>query len=188
MSQWSSCMVVVGTLLASACVEPPTKEIDQAKVALNAARDAGAERYAADEYTSAVMALEDSHEAAAAGDYRLALNHALDSRAHAQNAAREAPETKAQIHVEVDGSIREIMELLAQATNRMAAAERARVPVDLLHRPARDIAAVRAALQEVNEAIKSDNYLDARAPLQGLKDLLEKASTSIDAALRSGLP
>ena len=44
---------------------------------LKAARAAGAEKYAREELTAADEAVEHAHEAVAAGDLRLALNHAL---------------------------------------------------------------------------------------------------------------
>src|SRR5688572_14820112 len=39
-------------LLVIGCAEPPTREMDQAQGAIDAAKAAGAEKYAADEYTA----------------------------------------------------------------------------------------------------------------------------------------
>ena len=85
---------VLAALLASACTSPPNKEMDQAQGAIDAARAAGAERYAATELAAANTALKNANDAVQQGDYRLALNHALDSREQAQNAARVAADTQ----------------------------------------------------------------------------------------------
>ena len=71
-----------------ACGEPPDKEMHQAQGAIDAARAAGADTYAPDEFKAAVDALARAQDAVAQRDYRLALNNALDSRERAQNAAR----------------------------------------------------------------------------------------------------
>src|SRR6476646_5120903 len=94
--------LLVTLLVLSACAEPPTKELNQAQGALDAARAAGAEQYAPDEYRGAAAALKAANDAVEQRDYRLALNDALDSRERAQNAARQAAVTRARVRSEVE--------------------------------------------------------------------------------------
>ena len=82
--------LVILTILSASCAEPPNKEMNQAQGAIDAARAAGADRFAAAEFTAATEALKRSEAAVAAGDYRQALSHAIDSRERAQNAAKMA--------------------------------------------------------------------------------------------------
>ena len=88
-------LVVASACLAAAmaCAEPPDKEIQQAIGAIDAARAAGAAEYAAEDFTAAQDALTRANDAVELRDYRLALNHALDSRERAQNAAKMATPT-----------------------------------------------------------------------------------------------
>jgi len=95
MTRWLLPACLAAALFTAACDEPPNKEMDQAQGAIDAARAAGAAQYAATEYKAAVDALAQSGQAATTRDYRLALNNALDSFQRAQNAAREAADTKA---------------------------------------------------------------------------------------------
>ena len=74
----------------AACGDPPDKEMQQAQGAIDAARAAGADQYARDEFTAAEDALKRAHEAVDQRDYRQALNNALDARERAQTAAKEA--------------------------------------------------------------------------------------------------
>ena len=68
-------------LFTTACGgDPPDKEMQQAQGAIDAARAAGAAVYATEELAAAQLALTRAEEAVSARDYRLALNHALDSR------------------------------------------------------------------------------------------------------------
>ena len=69
--------------------------MQQAQGAIDAARAAGADAYAHTEFTAAQDALKQAREAAGQHDYQSALNHALDSRERAQNAAKEAADRKA---------------------------------------------------------------------------------------------
>lgn len=179
MRRWSWLVVA---LLVSACAEPPNKEMDQAQGAIDAARAAGAERYAASEYTAATDALKNSNDAAATGDYRLALNYALESHEQAQRAARATADTKAQVRAEVERAMAEIAALMAQASTRLAAARSARVAARLLTQPAGDIAAVNVDVQKAGEAIQADDYLEARRSLEGVKERIEKALAAVDAA------
>ena len=178
----SACLVAA--LAAAGCAEPPNKEIDQAQGAIDAAKAAGAEKYATTEYSAAETALKNANDAVAAGDYRLALNAALESREHGQNAARDTADTKARVRVEVERSMAEIATLMAQANTRRAAAQRARVPARVLAQSARDIDAASAAVQKAGEAIAGDDYLAALAALKGVKERLEMAVAAIGPAGR----
>jgi hypothetical protein len=86
---------LAAALLVCACAEPPNKEIGQAQGAVDSARAIGADRYAPEEYAAATTALKQAGDAVNDRDYRLALNHAIESREHAQNAAREAADRRA---------------------------------------------------------------------------------------------
>jgi hypothetical protein len=178
------CASVMACLI-SACAEPPHKEMDQAQGAIDAARAAGADKYAATDFAAATDTLKQANDAAALRDYRMALNRALESREHAQNAARAAAENRARIRGEVERSMAEIAGLLAQANMRLGEAERARVPRQTLRGARQTIAAVNAAVQKAGAALRADDYLAAQPVLAGVKEQTEKAIGSLDASLKA---
>lgn len=168
--------------LAAGCAEPPNKEMDQAQGALDAAKAAGAEQYARDEYGAAADALKRSHDAVAQSDYRLALNHALDSRERAQNAARLAADGKAQVRGEADRIMLEVTGAIVQANARLETARRARVSRRLLAAPAQEVATISEEVQKAREMLNAGNYLEARELLQALKLRMQKTMAAIDRA------
>ena len=174
---------VAALFLCAACGAPPNKEMDQAQGAIDAARAAGADRYATTEYAAATDALKNANDAVAVGDYRLALNYALDSREQAQNAARGAADTKARVRGDVERGITEITALIAQARLRLAAAERARVARRLLQPPRAELAAAEGALQKTGEAVGAEDYLAARETLNGVKERVDAALVAINATM-----
>jgi len=169
-------------VLVAACAEPPTTEMDRAQGAIDAARAAGAQQYAPTEYAAATTALESANDAVAGGDYRLALNYALQSHEYAQNAARETANTKARTRADVERAITDITALVADGQARIAAATRARVPPAPLTRATDALAAARTSLQKAGEAVAAGDYLAANAALEGVKEGVEKALAELDAA------
>jgi len=154
--------------------------MNQAQAAIDAARAVEADKYATTEYSAATETLKNANTAVAARDYRLALNHALESHELAQTAARLAPEGKARTRVEVERAAADITRLVTQGRERLAAAERARGPRGPLAQPAQDLTAADAALQKSGEAIAAGDYLAARAALEGVKERVEAALAAID--------
>jgi uncharacterized membrane protein YgaE (UPF0421/DUF939 family) len=170
-------------LLVSACAAPPNKEMDQAQGAIDAARAAGAERYAATTYKAATEALKNANDAVAQGDYRLALNYALESREQAQNAARDAAESRTRLRSEIEKSMAEVAGLLAQASTSLDAARRnARIPRRTLNEIAATIARVNVDVQKAGEAMKAEDYIAAQPAVEGVKERIEKAIAALDAA------
>src|SRR4029079_8325791 len=87
--------LVCAVVLFAACSEPPKKEIDQAQQAVDAARQAGAEQYAAEAFAAATAALQQAREAVDQRDYRLALSRAVDAGERAHEATTAATDNKA---------------------------------------------------------------------------------------------
>jgi hypothetical protein len=174
---------VLAAALALACGTPPNKEMDQAQGAIDAARAAGADRYATAEFEAATTSLKLANDAVAQRDYRLALNHALESRDHAQNAAREAADTRARIRGEVERAMAEVAGLLAQASATMAAAEKARVPRRTLTEAQSALAQVNADVQKAGAAMKADDFMAAQPPLMGVRERIEKVIAMLDEAM-----
>jgi hypothetical protein len=73
MRLWCRASLACLLLVLTACTSPPNKEMDQAQGAIDAARAAGADRYASTEFTAATTALKSANDAVAQGDYRLSM-------------------------------------------------------------------------------------------------------------------
>ena len=175
-------LLAASLALCVACGNPPDKEMNQARGALQAAKAAGAEMYAHDEYEAAVSALRRSEDAVAQRDYRQALNSALDSRERAQNAARQAGDQKALARSQAERELHELETLLDEASARLKAVEaaRGRRRKPLPERQA--IAAAEASVQKARTAIGQQDYAGAREAMKGAGDRLRVAIRQIEQA------
>jgi hypothetical protein len=173
---------LLAAFLFTACAEPPNKEIDRAQGAIDAARAAGADRYAPEEFGAAIASFDQASTAVGQRDYRLALNHALESHTHAQNAAREGAANRARVRGEVERDMAQIAALLAQANARLTGAESSRVPRRVLTEARQKLAQVNDDVQKAGEAMKQDDYLAAQPVLTGVKERIEEVIASIENA------
>lgn len=168
--------------LTIACAEPPSKEMNQAQGAIDAARAAGADRYAPTELDAAVTALAASEQAASVRDYRLALNHALDSRERAQNAAVATVEARAKARGDAERALAEVEALHARARTRQRDPEVRALPARSTREATTTIAAVEIALQEARSALGAEDYPRVIRLLDGRAAALESALIALDDA------
>jgi hypothetical protein len=172
-------------LFTTACGgDPPEREMQQAQDAIDAALAARADVYAVEELAAAEAALTQAGAAVAARDYRLALNHALDSRQRAQNAARLAADGMAAARGEADRSIT----LAAKGVEAMRL--RLKSP-DVPRLPSRTVTAVRASVadadkrvQEARAALDRGDYEAAQASAAAANTTLSAASSDLEAAAK----
>jgi Domain of unknown function (DUF4398) len=169
-------------VLCAACSEPPQKELDRAQGAIDAARAAGADRYAATELTTAVTALQQAHDAVAQRDYRLALSRALDASERAQQAARQAADGKARARSEAEAALNRAQIAGQQLQSAIKAAEAARVPAPLLAQARKTAAAAKGALQKTRALIESGDYLEANTAVKTVSEQIGKQILAINEA------
>jgi flagellar hook-basal body complex protein FliE len=160
--------MLVVFLLAAACGDPPEKELHEAQGAIDAARAAGAEKYAADELKAAQDALDHAQTAVGDRDYRLALNYALDSRERAQNAAKTAADQKAATRSDAERLLAEVTTAIAIANGKLQAAQAAHQPPSATEPLATALAAARQATDDAGKALASQDYIEAKAHLEGV--------------------
>jgi hypothetical protein len=175
-------------LLTVSCANPPDKEMQQAQGALDTARAAGADQYAADEYKASALALDRSREAVTQRDYRLALSQALESRERAQNAARLAADEKAAVRAEVERSLAALETELDSCAARLKAAQANGVPATALAPWQQELPAARSAMQKARAAIERHEYLAARKELEGVLDRLVTTRGEVEAAIERRQP
>jgi uncharacterized protein DUF4398 len=159
---------LLSVLSLVACGEPPDKEMHQAQGAIDAARAVGAETYAPDEFKGAVDALARAQDAVAQRDYRLALNNALDSRERAQNAAKMAAEQRASARSAAERLLADVTSAIAVSAARLKAAETAHAPKTATEPLKAGLASARQATEDAGKALASQDYLGAKARLDGI--------------------
>ncbi len=165
---------VVCAIVLSACSEPPQREINRAQGAIDAAKAAGAERYAPEALSAATGALQQAHEAVDQRDYRLALSRAVDAFDRAQDAARLAADGRARARTDAETAINAANVALQQLETHLKAADTARVPpkeIAQARRTARDAA---ATLQKARAQFGAGSYAEAVESVKG-----------VDAAIRT---
>jgi len=176
-------LALILCLLSAGCAEPPNKEMNQAQGAIDAARAAGADRFASAEFAAATEALTRSEEAVAAGDYRQALSHALDSRERANNAAKQAVEGRANARGQAERAISEVATLLAQAQAQLK-----NLPARPVRAPRATVAAAEKMLQEARAALANEDYAAITKALNGAAADLQAALKQIEAAVIPASP
>jgi hypothetical protein len=186
--RWSLPACLAAALVVLGCADPPNKEMDQAQGAIDAARAAGAEQYASEEYKGAVDALKRAHDAVGQSDYRLALNNALDSRERAQNAARQAADGKAQARGEVERTQAEVSNLMTVVRARIDVARKTRAPRRVINTATQALASIEADVQKAGEAVKAGDYLTARPLLRDIRSRIAKTISDLDQATTTQTP
>ena len=176
-------LALIIAILSASCAEPPHKEMNQAQGAIDAARAAGADKFASAEFIAATDALKRSEEAAAAGDYRLALNHAIDSRERAANAAKLAVEGRADARGQAERAIAEVATLLERAQTQLRDPALARLNARVLRAPRATVAGAEKRVQEARTALKAEDYAAVTTATTGAAGRLQAALTEIDAAV-----
>jgi hypothetical protein len=166
--------------LFAACAEPPHKEMNQAQGAIDAARAAGAEQYAAQEFAGATEALERSTAAVAQNDYRLALSLAIDSRERAQVAAKTAGENRAKARGDAERVVAEANSALTQARTRVDEPALAKLPRRDLTRLRTAIASADKIMQEARAALGADAYERAITLAQSASTQIQEAFAAIE--------
>lgn len=184
--RWLPCVVVALALVAAACGDPPEKEIQQARGAIDAAKAAGADQYARDELAAAEKSLQAANDAVTDRDYRLALNDALDAREHAQTAAKQAGDGKAAARADADRVLRDASSALDDARTRLKAAEAARVSPRTLADARRLIADGEDTLQKARAAFQAGQYADVEDTVAGTTTRLLATARDLQAAAAAG--
>src|SRR4051812_17416360 len=151
-------LAVLAAVAGAACGDPPDKEMQQAQAAIDAARAAGADQYARDEFTAAEDALKRSHEAVTQRDYRQALNAALDARERAQAATKEAENNKAAARDDATKALGSADAALHDARAKLKAAESARIAPRALKPMRKAIDNEETAVQEARTAFDKGDY------------------------------
>jgi hypothetical protein len=174
--------LVVSLWLVTGCAEPPSKEMHQAQGAIDAARAAGADEYAADEFKGAVDALAQADVAVAARDYRLALAHALDSRERAQSAAKSAVDARARARGDAERALAEATALVDRTDLRLKQPEVAKLPRRVLTPVQSAMTTAQRSLQEARAALEQEDYARIREVTAEVSREIKAALVQLDAA------
>jgi hypothetical protein len=175
-------LLVTGLLLlmAAGCSEPPNKEIDQAQTALDIARNAGADKYATDEYNAAAAALQKARAAVDQRDYRQALNYAIDSRQRSQDAINQSADGKARAQRAADDLIAFVSKRALEVQGRIRNAEAAHVPPKDLRDLRTALTEAQTGLQEARAQIGGGNYEKATTSLVAVREKLDAAVRAME--------
>lgn len=174
--------LVLAICALTACSAPPQKEIDLAQGAIDAARAAGAERYAAREVAAANASLQQAHEAIAQRDYRLALARALDAHDRALDAAKAAAEGQVSARGETDAAISTALIALQRLQARLQAPATARLPKSDVEAAHRTLKAAEADVQKAGAAVNAADYAAARQAVEGISGRISAQIAALDAA------
>jgi hypothetical protein len=179
-------LAVLAAMAGAACGDPPDKEMQQAQGAIDAARAAGADQYAREEFAAAEDALKRSHDAVTQRDYRQALNTALDARERAQEAAKESVNKKAIARADATTAIAEADAALHESRARLTAAESARAPARALAAGRKAIDAGETAVQKARTAFTSGDYLGAIETAHAIPPQLAPVAHDLEVAAATG--
>jgi hypothetical protein len=146
-------------LLAAGCDKPPTREIEAAAAQVEAARQQGADKYAADRMKEAEQALATARQQAADENYRAAVASAAKagerarSAVQAVGAARSLARGRAQVAVTEVKAVLDELDLIGQE------AAAAKVPEEAFSELAPQAQEVRESLTRLEEGVEKDPLL-----------------------------
>jgi hypothetical protein len=184
-------VLVATTLSIAACAKAPQEEMTSAQAAIDQARTAEAEKYAAEGYRAASDSLSAAQAEIQAQNAKFALFRKYD-RAKALIAASQSAAAKAQSDAAVNKTAAKTAadEALAAATSAVDSAKVMldRAPVGKDNRAdvemmKTDLAGAETNLEQVRQAIAQEDYLGAKSQADAIRDKAMQIVNDVNAAM-----
>jgi len=149
-------------LTLAACDQPPTKEIAAAEAQIEAARQAGAERFVPDRWRDAEAALGAARAKVQQKDYRGALSAANDAADKGRAAVQAVAAARANAKGAADLAQREIGVFLEEIDQVRQEAATAKVPDEAFTEVQARVEEIREGLQRVTDTLGRGEVLEAQ--------------------------
>jgi hypothetical protein len=154
--------------------------MNQAQGAIDAARAAGADRYAPTELAAAIDSLTRSEAAVTQNDYRLALSLAIESRERAQAAAKVAGETRAKARGDAERIVTEANSMLTQARDKWNDEALGKLPRRSASDTREAFEAAEKSMQEARAALEREEYDQATTLARGVSTRIRELVAALD--------
>ena len=176
-----SAIGLLGVLLGAlaGCSEPPQKEIDEARSAIEAAQASGADVYAPEEYAGAAATLQKARASVEQRDYRQALSYAIDARQRAIEASRVVPDARARAKTAAEAELKRTAESVTHLEAVRRAARDAGVSAQELRASGETVTVATGALQEARTALETRKYAEANTRLRGVRENVDAVAKSV---------
>src|SRR5262245_50574763 len=149
-------------LLASACEQPPAKELAAAEAALAQAKADGADTFAPEQFREAQAALADANSKVQAKDYRGGLSSALDASEKSRAASAAASSARALARSSAELAESEAQAALDEVAEIRAQAVKAKVPDKAFEELLPRVDEAQAAVDAVAKALSAGDVLTAQ--------------------------
>jgi hypothetical protein len=141
---------------AIGCEQPPTREIEAAQAQVDAARNEGAEQYAADRWRDAQASMQQARDRLAAKDYRGALSSANAAADRARSALQAVRSARALAKGRTETAQAEIRAALEEVDTIRQEAAAAKVPEEVFAEFGPRVAEVQSGLERVGQTLSTD--------------------------------
>jgi len=186
-------LIIAGTAVAcffGGCAKAPDAKLAEAKSALQAAKDAEADKYITSNYENMTKAIANAEEEIAVQKKGFILtrkykriNEMLDKTiAYCKDLAEKAPQTKATIAGEVKENLGLVDGMLKETANDItkAARKRKRKEKALFEELDGDLAKAKSMAADARTKFDSGNILEARSDLGEVQGLMKKITDSLN--------
>lgn len=175
--------IALGLAFAIGCGKPPVEELNAARAALDAARQAEAEVYAPDTYRSASNTLNDANAKSEAKDYEGARTAAIQARELADRARSEAQTAKQQTRDDAQTIVNRVTSGLSDVRIAMGSAPRGKGADDDLDQINADLSQAESSLNNARTHLSSGKYRDALTEARSAETKLGPTRSSVQAAV-----
>ena len=164
------------------CGSPPQAELDAAQAALDTARQAGAEAYAADAYNRAKNTLADARAKSEQGEYEAAKTAAVQAKDQADQARSLAESNKARIRDEAQAIVNRLSNAIGDARAAVDGAPRGKGADDDLDQLRADLGQAGAALTDARNSLGEGNFNAALEQAKSADSKLGQVQSAVQVA------
>jgi hypothetical protein len=185
-------MSVLGTILLTGCQKAPTEQVGAAQKALEEARTAEADKYAADDFNQAQKSFSDATDEITTQDkasfltrsYSKAGQLLKDAQDKAQSAQTAAKDNKEKVKRELETLTTETEAALQAAKAALLKAPRGKDTKAELDAMKADLDATTTALAEARDMSTKGDYMGAKVSLTRSKQKATEVSSEVELAMQ----
>ena len=166
------------------CGSPPEAELAAAEAALESARGAGAEAYAADAYDRAKNTLSDARAKVEQGDYDAAKTAAIQAKDQADQAKSLAESTKVRVRDEAQAIVTRLSNAIGDASAAVDGAPRGKGADSDLDQLRADLGQAEAELSDARGSLSSSDFNAALEQAKSAESKLNQVQSAVQVAMK----